>query len=280
MATNRTLWSGEYLRLVVPQPATTVSGSPVFVGLVPGGIAGVCLTDPDDGDEATVATIGGFSLFVNGVVDSVGQPIYYGDAADPDDRLSSDPTDRDFFGYALATGGNELLPVLIGSSVLGVNQVQSVHVADGSITAAKLDADAALRFATVTLTAPEIKLLNATPFELVAAPGVDQMLEVQSVLLRQVVGAEVFDGGRTLDIGYDDVTTSALGANTVEPGDFHEVFTDMVYVAIPEDGLSGDPALFVNENLAITALAGEIGGNATDDTVWNITVAYRVHDLS
>ena len=173
----------------------------------------------------------------------------------------------------------ELVFPATGILNLAAGSIDTDDVADGAVTYAKMADSRSLQTVRVTLTAPEIKALNATPQELVAAPGAGHMVEVQSVVLRQVYGSEVFTGDRNLDIGYDDVSTTILDGN-IAHGDFHQNAEDRTYIAVPNDGVNGVPTLFENQNIAITALVGEIGGNASDDTTWVIDVAYRVHDFS
>ena len=135
-----------------------------------------------------------------------------------------------------------------------------------------------MRVARTTIAAPAIKTLNATPVELLPAPGAGLLIEVLSVTLHQNYGSEIFDGDRALVIGYTD-GAEAITAN-VAHGDFHQNAADRIYIAQPALAVHATAATFLDENVGITAAAGEIGGNASDDTVWTIDVAYRVHDFS
>ena len=129
MAKNKQYAKGE--RLELPVPADSVSGSPVMVG----NRGGVCLTDRDDDGNASVDLKGVYKLNVNGTVNNVGEAVYYTAAADPDDRITRTSTANMFFGYALETGADEELFVLIGEAS-GISQIGT-----GDIETAMLEND-------------------------------------------------------------------------------------------------------------------------------------------
>ncbi len=135
MARNKRYLKGERLYLPVPNPADTVSGSPVMVG----NRGGVALTDPDANNSATVDLKGVFMLNVNGTVNNVGEAVYYADVPDPNDRITRTSTANQFFGYALQTGNDEELPVLIGEasgiSDIAVGAIETEMLEDDALSA-------------------------------------------------------------------------------------------------------------------------------------------------
>lgn len=100
MATNRVFASSDVLRVAVASP--TVSGDPVVIGAMGGGVA-ITDYDADDG-KATVDFAGVYDLSVKGidgagnVAVAVGDPLYFTTGDTP---VLSKKSSGIFFGYAL-----------------------------------------------------------------------------------------------------------------------------------------------------------------------------------
>jgi hypothetical protein len=178
--------------------------------------------------------------------------------------------------------------VLYGSTVIlrlrGSDGAVLAAIPSGAITEDMLAgvtsasiAEDVIQVAEVTLTNAEIKALNATPKELVAAPGAGKFIEFVGAVLYHDYGSEVLDGNHALTIGLDDGTVAV--AATIAHGDFAHKAADHVYAVKSAVAVNDTAANALNKNLALAG-AGDYGGNASNDTVWTIKVAYRVHDFS
>ena len=132
----------------------------------------------------------------------------------------------------------------------------------------------------VELTNTELKALNATPKELVAAQGADKFIEFVSALLVLDYGTNVLtESADNLDIEYDDGTGPAVCA-TIECTDFIDQAADQVMLAAPVViAGSTTAASTVNKNLALLSNEGDFAGNAADDTTMTVIVRYRIHTL-
>lgn len=133
---------------------------------------------------------------------------------------------------------------------------------------------------TIHITNTELKALNATPKELVTAPGADKYIEFISALLILDYGSNILsESTDNLDIEYDDGTGPAV-CTTIECTNFIDQTADQVMLAIPLV-LAGTTtaASVTNKNLALLSNEGDFGGNITADTLMTVKVTYRIHDL-
>ena len=133
----------------------------------------------------------------------------------------------------------------------------------------------------ITLTNAELKALNTTAKELVAAPGAGRLLEFVSAMLFLDVGSEILtESTDNLDIEYDNGTGAAV-CTTIECTGFIEQTVDqiMLAVAIVVAG-STTASTTVNKNLALLSNEGDFAGNASADAVMKIKIAYRIHDFN
>ena len=131
---------------------------------------------------------------------------------------------------------------------------------------------------TINISNAELKALNATPKELVAAPGADKYIEFISAWLILDYGTNVLtETADNLDIEYDDGTGPAV-CTTIECTGFIDQAADQVMLAIPLV-LAGSTtaASIVNKNLALLSNEGDFGGNAAADTTMTVKVTYRIH---
>lgn len=164
----------------------------------------------------------------------------------------------------------------VARPTLAAGAIQTADLADEAITSAKLPLDI-IQVASVSLTNAEIKALNATPKELVAAPGAGKVIEFIAATLFHDYGSEALTGNHVMTIGLDDGTVAV--AATIAHGDFAHKAADHVYSVKAAVAFNDTAANTLNKNLALTA-AGDYAGNASNDTVWTVNVAYRVHDFS
>lgn len=146
---------------------------------------------------------------------------------------------------------------------------------DGSLTAENL------KTAKVTLTVAEIKALNASPKELIAAPGANKVLEFVGAMLRLVAGSEVLtETDDNVQIHYTDGSGVAV-SDVVECTGWIDQATNAVTRAVPvKDAIVADESDCVNKALVLYNANDEFAGNASNDASLEIYITYRVHDLS
>jgi len=138
--------------------------------------------------------------------------------------------------------------------------------------------DGVTRYAEVALTNAEIKALRATPKTLVAAPGAGKMLEFVSAALFHDYGSNVLtETTDNMAIRYTDGSGTVI-SEAIESGGFVDAAADTFTTARPK--LDGNVTKANGENAALVLHNtgdGEFGGNAGNDTVWRVKIAYRVH---
>ena len=132
----------------------------------------------------------------------------------------------------------------------------------------------------VSLTAAQVKVLRATPFELVAAPGAGKVLEFVSAILKLNYGSEVFtESADNLVIEYDD-GAAAIVSQVIESTGFIDQGADTQSNALPSVDAIDASADVENKNLALFNNGdGEIAGNASDDSTLDVHITYRVHTM-
>jgi hypothetical protein len=144
------------------------------------------------------------------------------------------------------------------------------------------DMDATLiKYATVNLTNAEIKALRATPKELVAAQGANKVVEFVSALLMLNAGTNVLtESADNLAVKYENGSGAAV-SQAVETTGFIDQAADTVTSALPKIDAIAALANAANKALVLHNTGdGEFAGNAANDAILVVKVAYRVHDLS
>ena len=133
----------------------------------------------------------------------------------------------------------------------------------------------------VAIPAADVKLLRATPYEIVPAPGAGKVLQFVSALLVLTAGTEVLtESADNLAIEYDDGSAAPV-TGAIETTGFIDAAADAITNAIPAADVIDASADIVNKNLALFNTGdGEIAGNATDDAVLTVFTTYRVVDLA
>ena len=133
----------------------------------------------------------------------------------------------------------------------------------------------------VSLTAAQIKVLRATPFELVAAQGADTLIQFVSAMLVLTAGSEVLtESADNLAIEFDDGTAAPV-TGAIEATGFIDQAADTITNAIPAADVIDASADVINKNLVLLNTGdGEYAGNATDDAELDVYITYRVLDLS
>ncbi len=175
-------------------------------------------------------------------------------------RFAAGIVDEDALADLAVTAG-KIYPAAVNSSA----------IADGSIGYVKLHEDL-IQTNSVIIPSDEVKTLNATPVELVPAPGANKAIQLIDAVLVLNWTAD-YTGAHDLIIGLDGGTVPV--AANIDDGDFILKSADHIFVAQPLNQFEGSVASVEDKNLAITAEDG-YGGDAGDDNVVTVTVTYRI----
>ncbi len=126
------------------------------------------------------------------------------------------------------------------------------------------------------LTSAQIKALHATPIQIIAAPGVGKVIQLQFLLLTMNYGgSNVFVAGAAQTIDYYYSTNVASGANGLTNGQITN--TQSQYFSNRANISNQDLANVAN--LAINLynpVATEISGNAANDNTVSYSVTYEI----
>lgn len=130
---------------------------------------------------------------------------------------------------------------------------------------------APIRYKTVKITSAEILALNATPKELVAAPGAGRSIEFISAALHLDFGATAYDTNGTLQIR--TATSDSVLSGTLPLAGCLGKTADGIGVMTPvSTGVDLDP----NEAIELFMPSGEcLNGDGT----LTVVVGYRVHSF-
>ena len=134
------------------------------------------------------------------------------------------------------------------------------------------------KFADVLVANAEIKAVRATPKTLVPAPGVGKVLEFMSAVLQLKAGTNVLsEATANLAVRYQNAAGVQV-SQTIETTGFIDQAADTVtYGLVKLDPITArtvcenQPLVLHNEG------AGEFAGNAANDALLKVKVAYRVH---
>ena len=189
-----------------------------------------------------------------------------------------------FFGATDMTGAE-------AETLTDTSNADALHVHDtAGLTADCIDAtliaddaiglehigEAVIQVDTIELSNVNLKALNATPIELVAAPGADKLIQFLGAVLILDYGSDVLtESADNLDIEYDDGTGSPVCA-TIECTGFIDQAADQLAVVTPAVIATMTAAANINKNIALLSNEGDFAGNATADSTMTVVVSYRI----
>jgi len=136
-----------------------------------------------------------------------------------------------------------------------------------------------VQYTEIALTNAQIKALRATPITLVAAPGAGRVLEfISAVLLLDYGGTNAFtETADNLAVKYNN-GSGAAASETIETTGWIDQTADTMTIAVARNdqivaksGCENLPLVLHNTG------DGEIGGNAANDNVIRVKVAFRIH---
>lgn len=175
-------------------------------------------------------------------------------------RLADGIVDTDVLSD-LAVTTDKIFPAAVGSSGL----------MDHSIGYVKLHDDV-LQTTTVTIASADVKTLNATPVELVEAPGAGNAIQfIDAVLTLDYTAA--YTGDHALLIGFSGGSVPV--ATNIAHGDFIQKTADSIFIAQPLGQFDASIAAVEDEALVLSA-EDAFAGDAGDDNQVTVTVTYRI----
>lgn len=133
------------------------------------------------------------------------------------------------------------------------------------------DVAPATRMLNVTITSAELLALNATPIELVPAPGADEFIDVQSIVVHKPAGTAYAGIASGEDLTFNYTDESGLAVAGCETTGFLDSTAAQTRLVRPTNVTSITPTLAAA--LVAHLLVGEI---ITGDSDLNIQVEYKI----
>lgn len=147
------------------------------------------------------------------------------------------------------------------------------------VTAGNLAAEGFLQWADVTITSAQVKALETTQIELVAAQGAGAAILFMGAHLKLNYGSNVFtEAGDNLSIKYTDDSGVAV-SETIETTGFINQSADTMTNAVPVKDAIVAAASAENQALVLDNLGSAIAGNAAGDNTVTVRTYYVVHSI-
>lgn len=125
---------------------------------------------------------------------------------------------------------------------------------------------------TITLSAAEITTLNASPYELVAAPGAGQAVVLRSFIYSFVPGATQYTAGNSVRVIYSTTTGNSL----IDPISAGVITSASASAAIKAVPFGNDDPIVTNDALQLYNIGAEF---ATGDGTLELIFEYQTIDL-
>lgn len=137
-----------------------------------------------------------------------------------------------------------------------------------------------MNYATVSLTSAQVKALETTQIELVAAPGAGKMVKFMGAALKLVYGGTnaFTESGDNLGIKYTD-DSGVQVSQTIEMTGFIDQTANTYTNAQPAINAIVAASAAENAPLVLDNLGSAIAGNAANDNTLEVSVAYRIVEI-
>jgi hypothetical protein len=187
--------------------------------------------------------------------------------------------DASFTAYSVLTGGTTSTSALQNVSGLGTSGQVLVSTGTSSLPTWQTASVLTIQTAQLTLTSAQVKLLHATPIELIAAPGAGKVISILNVAAKfNYGGTNVFVAGasQTIDIFRGStITYGGLIVNAMITSNANKY----AYLG-PDSNPLGAATLFDNINVNVrNTSATEISGNAANNNTFTIQASYYIVTL-
>lgn len=178
---------------------------------------------------------------------------------------------------APAPGGNAISRVIDAAASIVDGEIQDDAVGtdaiqDGSITFDKLDPQI-LQYAEISLSKANILAMNATPIEVIAAPGAGLAIEFLSAVIVHDFAGAGYTGGGDITFKY---ASAATVSSTVSAANSFGASSDKATQCVALD-TAGGVAMSANTALQITNASGAFTDPGTATGIGRLKIAYRLH---
>jgi len=175
----------------------------------------------------------------------------------------------------IEAGGNVNGGSGTGAFTFAAGEIDTADIANDAVDHDKLD-EGVDQVADVTVSTAELLALNATPKQLVAAPGANKAIIFKGAVLFLDYNSAAYDGiasGEDLSIKYTDGSGAEVAQ--IETTGFLDQTADQVRFARAQSAASGNSAItpVANAALVLHLLTAEI---ATGNSPLKVRVYYRV----
>jgi len=150
----------------------------------------------------------------------------------------------------------------------------------GQLLHAGMDLDTGIIVRKVRIPSANVKLLRASPYELVPAPGSRRWLEfVSAMFYLDVSGAVLAETTDNLAIKYTNGSGVAV-SETIETTGFLDQSVDTIIYAVPLINAVVAASGALNKSLVLHNTGnGEFTGNSGNGTVLDVRISYKVHKI-
>lgn len=166
---------------------------------------------------------------------------------------------------------------LIGNPTGGLANVEEVTLGNSlDFTGTTLEVSPTVATSVrVSMAAADWNGMYAAPFQLVAAPGANKMIVVDSIAFNCVFGSAQFAAGGAVAAQYDSTVHGAgtLATGTIAAATVNGIAASSIFILMPAAVTATADTAVVNKGLFLSNIAGAF---TTGDSAFVVDVRYRV----